>query len=143
MLFLGRELLTCFGLALSSPLTSGPELDASPLDKRFRTHRLEHVVSRTERSTGVNSPILPTKPFTIEKMCTGEVRGDVSSLEMLNSPLIQVFGRRIGGKQRFGPGEKSECPWRPAHGRPFFEPSQSFLCGGAVSASHTSFNHLG
>ena len=62
---------------------------------------------------------------------------------MRNSPLVEVFGLRIGSKQRFGTGEKTECPWRPAHGRPFFEPGQSCFCGGPVSASDTGFNHLG
>ncbi len=96
LLFLRRELLTCFGLALSCPFTSGPQLDAGALDKRFRTHRLEHVVSPAERSTGVDPPILTAKPFAVEKMCTGEVRGDISGFEMLNSSLVEVFGLRIG-----------------------------------------------
>src|SRR6202035_4006883 len=122
---LRSQLLSGLDRAPSSPFTSGPELDASALRKRFRTHRLEHIVRTAERSTGVDPPILPAKPFAVEKMGTGEVRGDVSDLEMRNSSLVEVFRLRIRSKQRFGTGENTECPWRPAHSRPFFEPGQS------------------
>src|SRR5271169_1891005 len=98
LFLLGRQMLTGLDRALSSPFTSGPELDASALGKRFRAHRLEHVVSAAERSTGVDPPILAAQPFAVEEMCTGEVRGDVSGLEMRDSPLVEVFGLRIGGE---------------------------------------------